>query len=72
LKGLRLLNMRVARSLHVWTGHLDAAIDVLNVTNSDADQAFQPGAELRFSPLFGQGTTRQFPRAVKASLRLAF
>jgi hypothetical protein len=72
LPGLHLWNVRIARTFTLEKLRFDAALDVFNVANHDADQAFQPGANQQFSPFFGKGSTRQFPRAVQLSARLAF
>lgn len=72
LPSLVLANLRVG---HVWRlgrTQLHTAVDILNLTNRDADQAFQIGATQRFSPLFGVSTSRQSPRSAMVSSRLSF
>ena len=71
LGALHIWNMRVGRWFLVGSAVIEAAIDVLNVTNHGADQAFQPGANQQFSPFFGAGIMRQFPRAVQLSVRIS-
>jgi hypothetical protein len=72
LPDMHLLNVRAGRRFGVAGRRLDVWADVLNVTNAGADQAFPPTATQTYSPFFGQGTARQYPRAVKVSARLAF
>ncbi len=72
LPGLHLLNLRIARRFDVGASHLEAAADILNVTNHGADQVLQFGGNQQNSPFFGQGGARQFPRALQISARLLF
>jgi hypothetical protein len=72
LGAMHLLNARVAFGVPVGRRRFDFAINVFNVANAGADQALQPGAHQVFSPFFGQGSIRQFPRAGKVSMRFAF
>jgi hypothetical protein len=72
LPALQMLNLRVGRISRAGSGRIDVAVDVLNVTNADADQAFQPGAHQQFSPFFGEGAIRQFPRTIALSARIDF
>jgi hypothetical protein len=72
LPALQVLSARVGRSFRVGTRRLDVAGEVLNVTNAGADQTFQPGAQQQFSPFYGRGALRQFPRTAALSARFAF
>jgi hypothetical protein len=72
LPSLHLWNVRVGRTFAFGGERLDVALDVLNVANNGADQAFDFGGNERFSPSFGRGVNRQFPRAVQLSGRWEF
>ena len=72
LDALHLWNLRVGRSWAIGASRLALSLDVLNVINHDADQTFQAGGNQLFSPFFGQGSNRQFPRAFQASARFTF
>ena len=71
LPNLHVWNVRVARTFARRGVRLEAALDVLNVTNRGADQVLQPGANQQFSPFFGRGGAHQFPRAFLVSARLS-
>ena len=72
LPPLHIWNVRIGHPLRFGSLRAETAVDILNVTNHDADQALQPGANQIFSSLYGQSGVRQFPRAVQLSARLAF
>lgn len=69
---LHVWNLRIGRRFTWRTIALDAALDVFNVTNHDADQQFQPGANQTYNPLFGTTTFRQLPRSAQAVIRASF
>ena len=67
------LDLRVAKILRFARAtRATIGLDIYNVTNQGADQAFQYGGNMTFSPFFGQGAVRQFPRAVAISGRFMF
>jgi hypothetical protein len=69
---LHVWNVRVGRTV-AWAGRsIEASLDVFNVTNNDADMAFQLGANQTFNPLFGATTVRQLPRSAQAVVRISF
>jgi hypothetical protein len=73
LPAVRIWNLRVARESALFNGKLEAALDVFNVTNEGRDQSFIfSGANQLYSPNFGRGSGRQFPRSAEVSLRFAF
>jgi hypothetical protein len=72
LPALVLGSLHVTHTLAIGRCQLASAVDVLNITNHAADQAFQVGAQQDFSPLFGQSMLRQFPRSLLVSTRLTF
>jgi hypothetical protein len=72
LPSLHLWNVRVGRRFALAGKQFEMAVDVLNVANNGADQAFDFGGNERFSPSFGQGVNRQFPRAVQLSAHWDF
>jgi hypothetical protein len=72
LRAMHLWNTRVGRNVALGGRRLEVAVDVLNVGNGAADQAIQPGGNQQFSPFYGIGAVRQFPRSVQLSARLAF
>lgn len=65
-------NVRVGRSIAWGRRSIDASVDVFNVTNHDADLAFQLGANQTFNPLFGATTVKQLPRSAQAVVRISF
>ena len=69
---LHVWNVRIGRRFAWRAIALDAALDFFNLTNHDADQQFQPGANQTFSPLFGTTTFRQLPRSAQAVIRASF
>jgi hypothetical protein len=69
---LHVLNVRIGRQFVVNHLKLDAAFDLFNVTNNDADQSFMSGANQIYNPLFGLTNNRQLPRSAQALLRVAF
>jgi hypothetical protein len=62
-------NGRVGRTFAMPRGRLEGAVDVFNITNHAADQSVQNGTNQLFSPFYGTGVTRQFPRALQAGQR---
>ena len=65
-------NLRVGRRFAVGGVKLDAALDVFNATNHDADLGYQTGANQDFNPVFGLTAFRQLPRSAQIALRVAF
>jgi hypothetical protein len=65
-------NIRAGRRFSFGSRRLDLAVDVFNVTDNGADQTFQFGGNQQYSPFFGQGANRQFPRAAQALVRFSF
>jgi hypothetical protein len=72
LKAMQMWNVRVGRAFPMPHGLLEGAVDVFNLTNHDADQAVQIGTNQLYSPFYGTGITRQFPRALQLSARYTF
>jgi len=72
LKAMQTLNLRIGRTFVIARGRLETAADLFNVTNHDADQSVQNGTNQLYSPFFGIGVTRQFPRALQLSARFVF
>jgi Carboxypeptidase regulatory-like domain/TonB dependent receptor len=69
---LHVWNVRVGRRISVRRVAFDASIDLFNVTNNDADQQFQLGANQTFNPLYGATTYRQLPRSAQLVVRASF
>jgi hypothetical protein len=69
---LNVWNARVGRLFALYRLTFDASLDVFNVTNNGADQAFQLGANQLFNPLFGATSFRQLPRSAQFVLRTSF
>jgi hypothetical protein len=72
LKAVHVWNVRVGRTFRLPRGRLEGAADLFNVTNHDADQTVQAGTNQLFSPFYGTGANRQFPRALQLSARYLF
>lgn len=72
LKAMQMWNLRVGRTFGLPRGRLETAADVFNITNHDADQGVQNGTNQLYSPFYGVGVTRQFPRALQLSARFLF
>jgi hypothetical protein len=72
LKAMQALNVRIGRTVAMARGRLEMAADLFNVTNRDADQSVQNGTNQLYSPFYGVGVTRQFPRALQLSARFVF
>jgi hypothetical protein len=72
LPALHLWSLRAGRTFDLGGHRFGVALDLLNVTNHGADQAFQFGGNEEFSPSFRQGGNRQFPRAAQLSARWEF
>jgi Carboxypeptidase regulatory-like domain/TonB dependent receptor len=69
---LHVWNVRVGRRFTWRRVAWDAALDVFNATNHDADLSFQSGANQTFNPLYGQTTFRQLPRSAHVTVRMSF
>jgi hypothetical protein len=67
-----LFNFRVGRRFAVRGITIDAALDVFNATNHDADLAHESGANQLYNPLYGQTAFRQMPRSAQITLRTSF
>jgi hypothetical protein len=72
LDTMHLWNLHIGRAVAVGSRRLELAFDVFNIVNGGADQAWQPSAHQQFSPFYGQGAMRQFPRAAALTARFAF
>lgn len=73
LPALQILNLRVGRQFSLARAiGLELALDVFNVLNGDADQAFQSGANQLFSANYAGASSRQSPRSFRIYTRLAF
>lgn len=66
------LSTRVSRVFGVGSIRIEPALDLLNVTNHDADQLINISANQNFSSSYGTSTFRQVPRSAQLSLRVAF
>jgi carboxypeptidase family protein len=69
---LHVWNVRAGRRFSYRRLVVDASLDVFNLTDNDADQQFQLGANQTYNPLFGATTYRQLPRSAQAVLRIAY
>lgn len=65
-------NLRVGRRFEIGRVHLDADVDIFNVTNNGADLGFEFEANQTFNPLFGTTIDRQLPRSAQIVLRASF
>jgi hypothetical protein len=72
LPGLRIWNVRVGKDVRFGDRRLEPGLEIFNVTNGDAFYLIEQGGSQQFSPLFGQGRQRQFPRAAQISVRVVF
>ena len=72
LAPLHTLNARVGWTFGTQTRRLEVGLDVLNVTNGGADQAFRVDGNRLDSPWFGQGANRQFPRSAQVFTAIVF
>jgi hypothetical protein len=72
LPGLHNWSVRIEKRFTIGGVSLAGALDVLNLTNHDADQFLNSGGNQVFSPNFGTGSNRQMPRSVAVSFRVAF
>jgi hypothetical protein len=72
LPGIHDWHVRFGWALSVNHHRLYVGVDILNVTNHAADQSVLFEGNVRDSVFFGQGGTRQFPRAVSVSAHYAF
>lgn len=69
---LHLLNVRVGRGLQIAGNRLEIALDIFNVTNHDADQQVDFGANRLFNANFGRFFNRQYARNAQVYVRYAF
>ncbi len=70
---LYIWNLRLGRDIPIRGKRLGLAVDIFNVTNEAADQAFnQGGANQQFSPNYAATLSRQLPRSARASVRFVF
>jgi len=73
-------NIRAGRDFKLGSQHLNAAVDVINVLNHDADQQFQTGGNQLYNTTnYGiapdgsfRGQARQPPRSAQISIRYQF
>jgi hypothetical protein len=66
------LNLRAGRTFALGAQRIEATVDVLNATNSDADQSFLGQANQKFSANYGLATLRVAPRSAQFALRFVF
>jgi hypothetical protein len=66
------LSLRAGRVFKLGPRRLEASLDLLNVTNSDADQSFLGGANQQYSANYGLKTLRVSPRTAQFAMRFAF
>jgi hypothetical protein len=70
---LHIWNLRVGRDIRIRSNRLELAVDIFNVTNEGADQAFNvAGANQLFSSNYRTTTSRQLPRSARVSARFVF
>jgi carboxypeptidase family protein len=69
---LHIWNLRAGRRFSYRRFAIEPSLDVFNLTNNDADQQFQLGANQTYNPLFGATTYRQLPRSAQAVVRFSF
>ena len=69
---LHVANLRLSRTFVLRAVHLDAGLDVFNVTNSGTDSFFNSGANQTYNPLYGTTRFRQPPRSAQIALRTTF
>lgn len=69
---LHVANLRLSRTFILRAVHLDAGLDVFNVTNSGTDSFFNSGANQTYNPLYGTTRFRQPPRSAQIALRTSF
>ena len=72
LDALHIWNLRIGRDFRFGPQRLEAAVDIFNVTNEDADQAYRGGGNQLYSPNYGLAQVRQLPRSARLSLRYSF
>jgi hypothetical protein len=65
-------NIRIGRRFALRAVRVDAALDVFNLTNNDADLSFQNGANQTYNSLYGTLTFRQLPRSAQLTIRTTF
>src|SRR5262245_52748738 len=72
LPNVHILNLRLGRDFHFSKCRVEPAREIFNVTNHDAFYLIEQGGTQTFSPLYGQGRSRQTPRAVQITARFVF
>jgi len=73
LEPLQFLNLRFGYTFKLGGDQrVQAALDIFNVTNQGAFEQWENGANQVFSPNYGVGRARQFPRVFQASVRYSF
>src|SRR5262245_53219463 len=72
LPDVHILNLRAGRDFHLGKYRVEPALEIFNVTNHDAFYLIEQGGTQTFSPLYGQGRSRQTPRAVQITARFVF
>jgi hypothetical protein len=72
LPDVHILNLRVGKNFRFGNYRVEPALEIFNVTNQDAFYLIEQGGTQTFSPLYGQGRSRQTPRAVQVTARFVF
>jgi hypothetical protein len=72
LRPVHVVNARFGRNFQIGKYRLEPALEIFNVMNGDAFYLIEQGGTQTFSPLFGQGRSRQAPRAAQVSARFVF
>lgn len=73
LNPLQNLNVRVGYTIPLPAKRqIQFALDIFNLTNQGAYEQWESGANQLYSPNYGVGRARQFPRVFQASVRFEF
>lgn len=73
LDALQVFNFRVGYALELpGERRIQLALDIFNGTNRGAYEQWLDGANQQYSPNYGLGRARQFPRVYQASARFSF
>jgi outer membrane receptor protein involved in Fe transport len=72
LKDQHLVNLRLGRRFPFGTRYFQAAVDVYNLFNNDADAQFLNGANQLYSPNYGGGRGRVFARSAQLTMNAVF
>jgi hypothetical protein len=73
LNSLQNLNLRIGYDIAVGAGRqIQLALDIFNLTNQGAFEQWLDAANQQYSPNYGLGRARQFPRVFQLSTRFTF